>query len=226
MIASWKESYDKHRQYIKKQRRHFANKDPYSQGYGLSSSHMWMWELDHKEGWVLKNCCLRMVVLEKTLESTLESKKIKSVNPKGNQPWILNGRTDAEAEAPVLWPPDVKSQLIRKDPDAGGNWRQKEKRATEDEMVGWHHWLSGHELEQTPRDGEGQGGLECCSPWGRKEQDMTWWLNNNNPPKCFNISRWSSFTLGLGVINCLWSGPSESKYMSPFKSSSQMARNL
>ena len=211
----------KHRQYIEKQRHHFANKDPCSQGYGLSSSHMWMWELDHNEGCtegLLPSNCGAGEDLGQQENQTI-------VNPKGSQPWILNGRTDAEAEAPVLWPPGVKSQLIRKDPDAGKDWRQKEKRATEDEMVGWHHWLNEHELEQTPRDGEGRG-RECCSPWGRKESDMTWWLNNNNPPKCFNISRWSSFTLGLGVINCLWSGPSESEYMSPFKSSSQMARIL
>ena len=181
MIASWKESYDKYRQCIKKQRHHFADKGPYSQGYGLSSSHMWMWELDHKDGWAVKNCCLQIVVLEKTPESTLDSKEIKPVNPKGNQPWTLTGRNDAEAEAPVHWPPDVKNQLIRKDPDAGKDWRQKEKRATDDGMVGWHHRLKGYDLEQTLRDGEGHGGLECCSPWGRKEWDMAWWLNSNNP---------------------------------------------
>ena len=102
------------------------------------------------------------------------------VNPKGNQPWILTGRTDAEAEAPILWPPDLKSQLIGKDPDVAKDWRQKEKRTTEDEMVGWHHRLNGCELGQTREDGEGQGGLACCSPWGQKESDRTWWLNNNN----------------------------------------------
>ena len=136
MLVSWKKSYDKLRQYIKKQRHHFADKGSYSQIYGLSSSHVWMWELDYKEGWVLKNWCFWTVVLAKTLESPLESKEIKPVNPKGNQPCLFIGRTDAEAEAPLLWPLDVKSQLIWKDPDAGEDWRQKEKKAEEDEMVG------------------------------------------------------------------------------------------
>ena len=106
--------------------------------------------------------------------------KIKPINPKGKKPWIFIGRTDAEAEAPVLWPPDVKSWLIGKDPDAGKDRRQVEKGMTEDEMVGWHHWLSGHEFEQTLGDGEGQGSLECCSPWCCKDSDMTELLNNNN----------------------------------------------
>ena len=171
MIASWKESYDKHRQYIKKQRRHFANKDPYSQGYGLSSSHMWMWELDHKESWVPKNWCFWTVVLEKTLESPLDCKEIKPVNPKGNQPWIFIWSTDAEA--PVLWTPDVKSQLIGKDPDAGKDWRQEEKGMTEDKMVGSHHQLNRHEFELAPGDEELQGSLACCSPWGCKDSEMT-----------------------------------------------------
>ena len=132
-------------------------------------SHVQMWELDHKESWVPKNWWFQIVVLEKTLESPLDCKEIKSVNPKGNQPWIFTGRTDAEAEAPILWPSDVKSQLITKDPDAGKDWRQKEKRAIEDKMVGWHSWCSGHELGQTPGDGEEQGGLACCSPWDLEE---------------------------------------------------------
>ena len=136
MIASWKKSYDKPRQHIKKQRHHFANKGPSSQGYGFSSGHVWMWELDHKEGWALKNGCFWTVVLEKTLDSPLDSKEIEPVNPKGNQPWIFIGRTDAEAEAPIFWPPDAKSWLIEKDPVAGKDWRQKEKGAAEDEMVG------------------------------------------------------------------------------------------
>ena len=123
---------------------------------GLSSTHVWIWELYHK-GRMPQNLCFQTVVLEKTLESLLDSKEIKLVNPKGNQPWIFIGRTDAEAEVPIFWLPDMKSWLIRKDPDAGKNWRQKEKGATEAEMVGWHHLLNGHELEQTPGDGEGQG---------------------------------------------------------------------
>ena len=135
-----------------------------------------MWELDYKESWVLKNWCFWTVVLENTLESPVDCKKIKPVNPKGNQAWIFIRRTDAEAETLILWPPDVKNWLIRKDPDAGKDWRQEEKGMTEDEMVGWHHWLDGHELEQAPGVGGGQGGLACCSPWGRKESDTTVWL--------------------------------------------------
>ena len=117
-------------------------------------SHVWMWKLDHKEGWALKNWCLQTVVLEKTLESPLDCKEIEPVNPKGNQPWILIGRTNAEAEAPKLWPSDAKSWLIGKDPYAGKDWGQ-EKGATESEMVDWHHQLNGHEFEQTPGDSEG-----------------------------------------------------------------------
>ena len=138
-----------------------------------------MWELDHKESRALKNWCFWTVVLEKTLESCLDCKEIKPVHPKGNQSRIFIGRTDAETEAPILWPPDGKSQLIGKDPDAGKDWRQEENRTTEDEMVGWHHQLNGHEFEQVLGDGEGQGGLPCCSPWGHKESDMTEQLNNN-----------------------------------------------
>ena len=125
----------------------------------FSSSHVWKWELDHKEGWVPKNWCFQTVVLEKTLESLLDSKEIKSVNLKGNQPWILIGRTDAEAEAPALWPPDVKKWLVGKDRDAGKDWRQEEKLTTEDEMVALHHRLNGHEFEQAPGNGDGQGSL-------------------------------------------------------------------
>ena len=152
--------------------RDITNKGPYSQSCGFSSIHVWMWELDHKENWAPKNWCFWTVVLEKTLESPLDSKEIKPVNPEGNQSWIFIGRTDAEAEAPLLWPPDVKSQLIGKDPDTGKDWGQEEKGETEYEMVGWYHWLKGHEFEETPGDGEGQGSLACCSPWGYKESDM------------------------------------------------------
>ena len=168
------------RQHIKKQRHHFADNGEYSQNYGFSSSHVWMWELDHKEGWALKDWCFWTVVLEKTLESPLDCKEIKPVNAKGYQHWILIGRIDAEAETLILWPPDAKSQLIGKDPYAGKDWRQEEKGATEDEMVGWLHWFNGHEFEQTPGDGEGQGSLACCSLGGCKESDTTEWLNNNN----------------------------------------------
>ena len=148
MLTPWKKSYGKSRQHIEKQRHHFGNKVPSSESYGFSSSHVQMWELDHKEGWVLKNWIFQTVVLEKTLESPLDSKQIKLINPKGNQPWILTGRTDAKA--PILWPPDVKSWPIGKDPDAGKDGRQKEKGMTENEMLEWRHQLNGHESEQTP----------------------------------------------------------------------------
>ena len=138
-----------------------------------------MWELDHKEGWVPKNWCFWTVVLEKTLESPLDCKEIKPVNPKGNQPWIFIERTDAETKALILWPPDAKSWLTGKDPNPGKDWRQEEKGTTEDEMVGWYHQLNGHEFEQALGVGEGQGSLACCSPWDCKESDTTEWLNNN-----------------------------------------------
>ena len=146
-FAPWKKSYDKSRQYIKKQRHYFANKGPYSQSYGFSSSHVQMWELNHKEGWKPKNWCFWTVVLEKTFESLLNCKEIQPVRPKGNQPWIFIRRTDAEAGTPIFWPPDVKNWLIWKDPDAGKDWRREEKGMTEDEMVGWYHQLNGHEFE-------------------------------------------------------------------------------
>ena len=144
-----------------------------SQSYGFSSSHVWMWVLDHKESWVLKNWCFWTVVLEKTLESPLDCKEIQPVNPKGNQSWIFIGRTDAKAETSILWPHNAKNWLTGRDPDAGKDWRQEEKGMTEDEMVGCHHWLDGHEFEQTPKVGHGQGSLACCSPWGHKELDTT-----------------------------------------------------
>ena len=163
------------RQHIKKQRHYFTNKGLFNQSYGFSRSQVWISELDHKEGWVPKNWCFRTVVLEKTLESPLDYKEIKPVNPKGNQSWVFTGRTDAEA--PILWPPDPKNWLIGKDPDAGKDWRQEEKGMTENEMVGWHHRLNGHEFEQAPGVGDRQGSLACCSPWGHKEADTTEWLN-------------------------------------------------
>ena len=147
------------------------------EGYGFSCGHVWMWELDCEEGWAPKNWCFRTVVLEKTLESPLDCKEIKTVNPQGNQSWIFIGRTDAEAETPILWLPDVKNWLVGKDSDAGKDWRQEEKGTTEDEMAGWHHGFDGHEFEWTPGIGDGQGSLMCCSPWGHKELDVTEWLN-------------------------------------------------
>ena len=136
-----------------------------------------MWELDYKESWVLKNWRFWTVVLDKTFKGPLDCKEMKPVNPKLNQFWIFIGRTDAEAETPILWPSDAKNWLAGKDPDAGKDLRQKEKRTTEDEMVGWHHWLNGHEFEQAPGVGDGQGSLTCCSPWDHKASDMTEWLN-------------------------------------------------
>ena len=134
-----------------------------------------MWELDHKE--VPKNSCFKTVVLEKTLESPLDCKKFKPVHPEGNQSWIFIGRTDAEAETPILWPPDAKSWLIGKDPGAGKDWRQEEKRMTEDEMVGCHHWLDGHEFEQALEVVDGHWKLTCCNPWGCRGSDTTERLN-------------------------------------------------
>ena len=127
---------------MKKQRRYFANKGPSSQGYGFSSSHVWMWELDCEESWALKNWCFWTVVLEKTLESPLDCKEIQPVHPKGNQSWIFTGRKDAKPETPIIWPPDAKIWLIWKDPDAGKDWRREEKGTKEDEMIGWHHQLN------------------------------------------------------------------------------------
>ena len=177
MLAPCKKIYDKPRQCINKQRHHFANKDPFSQSYGFSSSHVQMQEMNHKAGWVLKNWCFWTVVLEKTLESPLNWNETKPVHPKGNQSWIFTGKTDAGNEAPIIWPSDVKSWLIRKDPDPGKDWRQEEKGETEDEMVGWHHRLNGDEFKQTPGVGDRQGSLVCCCPWGHKESDRTEWLN-------------------------------------------------
>ena len=158
---------------ILKSRDHFANKGLSSQSYGFCSSHVWMWELDHKESWVPKNWCFWTVVLEKTLESPLDCKEIQPVHPKENQSWIFTGRTDAEAEAPIIWPPAAKNWLIGKDPDAGKDRGQEEKGTTEDEMVGWHHQLDEHEFEQALGVGDGQGSLACCSPWGHKVSDTT-----------------------------------------------------
>ena len=176
----WKESYHQPRQNIKKQRDYFVKKGPSSQGYGFSSGHVWMWELDCEEGWVPKNWCFWTVVLERTLESPLDCKEIQPVHPKGDQSWVFIVRTDVEAETPILWPPDAKSWLIGKDPDAGKDWGQEQKGTTEDDMVGWHHRLDGHGFGWTPGVSDGQGGLACYSSWGRKESDTTEWLNWTN----------------------------------------------
>ena len=159
MLAPWKKSYNKPRQHIKKQRYYFANKGLSSQSYGFSSSHVWMWVLDRKESWAAK----WIMVLEKTLESPLDCREIQPVN-QGYNHWLFIGRIDAEA--PILWPPDAKNWLVGKDPDAEKDWRQEEKGPTEDEMVGWHHWLNRYEFEQAPGDVDGHGSLMYCSPWG------------------------------------------------------------
>ena len=165
---------------VEKQRHYSANKDPYSQGYGLPSGHRRSWEMSCKEGRMPKNWCLWTVAVEKTPESPLDSREIKPVNLKGDQPWIFTGSTDAEAEAPVFWSSHVNRGLIGKAPDAGKDWEQKERRMSKDEMAGWHHWCKGHEPGQTLGDGEEQGSLVCCCPRVHKESDTTWSLNNNN----------------------------------------------
>ena len=194
MLAPWKKSCDQPRQHIKKQRHYFANKGPSSQSYVFSSSHVWMWELDHKESWTPRICAFELV-LEKTLESPLDYKKIQPVNPKGNWSWIFIGRIHVEVETLILWPPDAKTCLIGKDPYAGKDWGQEEKRVTENEMVGWHHQLNGHKCEQTLGDSEGPGSLACCSPWGCKESGTT--LVTEQQP-CF----FPSVSTLICMINC------------------------
>ena len=179
MHSPWKETYDKSSQCIKKQRHHFANKNPYNQSCDFSSCHVWLWDLDHKESWVPKNWNFS-VVLEKTFESLLNNKDIKTVNPKENQPWIFIGKTGAEAEAQILWPLDAKSWLIGKDPVAKKDLSWKEKGVMEDKILRWHHWLSGKEFEQTPGDSEGQGSLLCFSPCScRDGHKFSDWVTTN-----------------------------------------------
>ena len=178
-------------------RPYFDNKGPSSQGYGFSSGHVWMWELDCEESWAPKNWCFWTVVLEKTLESPLDCKEIQPVHSEGDQPWLFFGGNDAKAETPVLWPPHVKSWLIGKDPDAGKDWGQEEKGTTEDEMAGWHHRLDGRESEWTPGAGDGQGGLACCDSWSRKESDMIERLN------------WTEL---IFLLHTLWTWPHQSYF--------------
>ena len=173
-LAPWKKSYDKPRQHIKKQRYYFANKGPSSQSYGFSSSHVWMWELDHKESWVLKNWCFWTAVLEKTLEGPLDYKEVKPVHPKGNQPWIFTGRTDAEAEVPILRPPDAKNRVIGKIADAGKDWRQEEKGTIEEEMDELDGITNSIDMSLCKLQGlVMEGNLACCSLWGLKELERT-----------------------------------------------------
>ena len=198
-VCSLEEKNDKPRQHNEKQRYYFANGGLSNQSFGFSNSHIWMWELDYKESWAQKNWCFWTALLDKTLESPLDCKDIKPVNPKGNQSWIFIGRTDAEAETPLLWPPHAKNWLFGKNPDDGKDWGQKEKGTIEAEMVGRHHWLTGHEFEQDPGVGDGQGSLVCCSPWGHKESDTTERLNwtigtnvkkHNNLENDYILHRW------------------------------------
>ena len=177
MLTPWKKSYNQPRQHIKKQRYYFSNKGLSSQGYGFSSSHVWMRELDYKESWTPKNRCFWTVVLEKTLESPLDYKEIQPDHPKGDQSWVFIGRSDVEAETPILQPPNVKSWLIGKDPDAGKDWGQEEKVMTED------RWLDGITDSMDMSLGGlrelvlGREDLACYSSWGHKELDTTERLN-------------------------------------------------
>ena len=201
MLTPWKESYNQTRKQIIKQRHHFVNKVPSSQGYGFSCGYVWMWELDYKESWV-QNWCFWTVVLEKTLESPLDCKEIQPVHPKGDQSWKdFIGRTDVEAEILIFWPSHAKSWLIGKDPDAGKDWGQGEKGTTEDETVGWHHWLNGHRFGWTPGVGDGQGVLACCSSWGCKALDMTEQLNWTIILKLFRYNDQLSMILLTGYYN-------------------------
>ena len=184
MLTLWKETYDQPRQHIKKQRHYFVNKGPSSQGYCFSSGHVWMWELDYKGSWTPNNWCFWTVVLEKTLESPLVCKEIQPVHPKGDQSWVFIGRTDVEAETPILWPPDTKSWLIWKDPNSRKDWGQEKKGTTEDEIVGWHHRLDRHGFVWTPAVVDELGGLACCGSWDRKESDMTERLNWTELKEC------------------------------------------
>ena len=169
--------------------------------FTLFTTNYYLWELDCKEGRTPKNWCHRTVVLEKTPESPLDSEETKPVNPKGNWPWIFIGRTDAEAEAPILWPPDVKSRLIGKDPDGGKDWGQKEKRVSQDEMAGWHHQCNGCELGQTSGDGEGQRGL-VCHKLNNNKMCIIWCITLLNPrPKALNI--YLTFAFLSCKLNCL-----------------------
>ena len=176
MLAPWKKSSDQPRQHIKKQRHYFANKGPSSQSYGFSSSHLWMWELDDKESWAQKNGWIWTVVLEKILVSSMDCKVNKYVKPKRNQSWIFIGRSDAEDDAALVWPPDAKKLTHWKQPWCWPDWRQEEKGRTEHEMVESHHQLDGLEFEQVPGAGDWQGRPTCCSPWVCKASDTTVWM--------------------------------------------------
>ena len=205
MLTPWKESYDKPRQHIEKQRHYFVNEGPSSKGYGFFSGHVWMWELDCEESRAPNNWCFWTVVLEKTLERPLNFKEVQPVHPKGDQPWVFIGRTDAKAEIPVLSPPDEKNWLIGKHPDAGRDWGKEERGMTEYEVVGWHHQFNGHGFGWTPGVRDGQGGLACCGSWDCKEFDMTEWLKwtetwFNNNEKHSSLFRLYYKTINLSSV--------------------------
>ena len=169
MLAPWKKSYNQPRQHIKKQRYYFADKGLSTQNYGFSTSQVWMWEVDHKESWALKNWCFQIVVLEKTLGQQIDqtSQSLRKTTPNIHwKDWCWSWNS-------IFWPPDAEKWLTGKDSDAGRDWGQEEKVTTEDEIAGWHHWLDGHESEWTLGVGDGQGGLACLDSWGHKESDMT-----------------------------------------------------
>ena len=190
MLAPWKKSYDQPWQHIKKQGHYFANKIHLVKTKGFSSSYVWMWELDHKESWALKNWCFWTAVFEKTLESPLDCMLIKLINPKGNQSWIFIGRTDTEAEAPIFQPPDVKNWLLRKDPD---NW-ERLKAGGEGDNRGWDGWMASPTqwawVWVSSRRWRRTGSLACCSPWSLKESDRTEQLNNNTVALNSQMAQW------------------------------------
>ena len=194
MFAPWKKSSDKPKQCIKKQRHHFANRGPYSQSYVFSSSHVWMWELYHKEDWVLKNWCFWIVVLEKILESPFDCKKIKPVNTKGNQPWIFIGRNDVEATN--LGHLMQRADSLEKTPMLGKIEGKRWEEDSRDEMVGWHHWLNGHESAQTSRIVAGEMSLDCCSPW----KSQTWLSNWTNVKEFWRVT-WLKMKPSYHILN-------------------------
>ena len=214
MLAPWKKTYDQPRQHIKKQKHYFANKGPSSQSYGFSRSHVWMWEWNYKESWPPKNWCFWTVALEKTHGSSLDSKEIQPAYSKGNQSWIFIGRTDAEAETPRLWPPDMKNWLIWKDTDAGKDWGWEEKGMTEDEMAGWHHQLNRHQFSSV------QFSCSVVSnslrPHGLQHTRLP--CPSPTPRACSNscsLSRWCHPTISSSVVpfsSCLQFFPASGSF--------------